>query len=652
MYLWNIIYRDTLMEKVSDGKRRRTFLFILIIISIQFVNGQNVPFTRGINLAYWFEAESAEKVKFTQYTQDDFENIKILGCDVIRVPVHLPNITNGEPDYTVNPLFYDLFDQVVQWCDELGIYLILDNHSSGEAGTVTDPEIGTVLEKLWNQVAFHYKDASGFLLYEILNEPHDIDNDIWNIAQQEVLSAIRQIDDTHTIILSPSNWDDFRNLDSMYVYNDDNVLYTFHFYEPHLFTAQGAANSNFAVASGVPFPYSEETMPPCPAEYLGTWKEQYWQIYEYMGTVDSVKKLMDLAKDFAAERNVKIFCGEYGSFISSCPPDDRIYWYQTLRNAFEERNIPWLIWDYHSDMGIFTRGDYYGLFDHDLNIPLIEALGLNVPAQTPLTIIPDTEGYPVYQDYVNPVVRERSYTSGALNFYSTDEPFEGTYCIKWNGAAPYNSLVFGFHPVKDLSWLAEHSYFLSLWVKGNATNCSLQVRFLDTKTDDPEDHPWRMSNNITVPADNTWHKIDLPLSEFSETGSWDNGAWHNPEGKFDWSATDQLEIATEGWDMGDNTLYFDNILITNEVENGITHPAKVSEDNILIRYSEESQSLTIVSKGDGDVTFSLIDLTGRVQKTVRFRSLYTIGTQGLPDGVYILKFEAGNDCFVKKIQVN
>lgn len=68
-------------------------------------------------------------------------------------------------------------------------------------------------------------------------------------------------------------------------------------------------------------------------------------------------KLMGLAADIAANRKVKVFCGEFGSLLPFCPPDDRIFWYQTLRNGFEERNIPWLIWDYHSAMGVFTRGD-------------------------------------------------------------------------------------------------------------------------------------------------------------------------------------------------------------------------------------------------------------------------------------------------------
>jgi endoglucanase len=621
-------------------------LFLLVSAHCQLV-----PFSRGINLAYWFEAENIRQVKFTQYTRHDFEDIKSLGCDVIRVPVHFPNMTDGDPDYTVDPLFYSLFDQVVQWCDELDIYLIIDNHSSGNAGSITDPEIGNILQKIWSQLALHYKDASSYILYEILNEPHDIDNDVWNTAQQEVLSLIREIDDAHTVILSPSNWDDFRSLDSMYVYDDDNVLYTFHFYEPHLFTAQGGANGNFISVSGVPFPYSAETMPPCPAEYIGTWKEQYWLTYQDLGTVDSVRRLMDVASDFASERNVKIFCGEYGSFMSKCPPADRIFWYQTLRSSFEEKEIPWLIWDYHSDMGIFTRGDYYGLFDHDLNIPIIEALGFNVPAQSPLNIQPETEGFPVFLDYVNPVIRERSYTTGDLNFYSTDATFEGTYCIQWTGAAAYNSIVFGFNPFMDLSWLAENGFVLSMQVKGNQNSGSFQLRFLDTKTEEPGDHPWRKSMNISVPGDNTWHLLTIPLSDFYETGAWDTDTWYDPEGQFYWGAIDQLEIATEQMDMGENTFSFDNIVIAPITVTAIKDQSDRMFPDILVNYSTTQQTINISNTGFQDVEFTLFDSSGRIRMTNKCGHFCAISTVGLPSGLYLLQLKEGNEYQIRKTMI-
>ena len=38
------------------------------------------------------------------------------------------------------------------------------------------------------------------------------------------------------------------------------------------------------------------------------------------------------------------------------------------------------MWDYHGGFGLFNDGSN-GLFDFDLNIPLVKALGFNVPQQ-------------------------------------------------------------------------------------------------------------------------------------------------------------------------------------------------------------------------------------------------------------------------------
>ena len=47
----------------------------------------------------------------------------------------------------------------------------------------------------------------------------------------------------------------------------------------------------------------------------------------------------------------------------------------------EENGIAWTIWDYHGGFGVFEKNSQ-GLFDHDLNLELLQALGLNLPDQT------------------------------------------------------------------------------------------------------------------------------------------------------------------------------------------------------------------------------------------------------------------------------
>ena len=100
-------------------------------------------------------------------------------------------MTSGTPDYTLDPLFLDFLDQAVDWSEELNIYLILDNHSFDPAVS-TNPDVENILIKVWSQLAARYKGRSDFLLYEVLNEPHGISDNLWGNIQQSVIDAIRE----------------------------------------------------------------------------------------------------------------------------------------------------------------------------------------------------------------------------------------------------------------------------------------------------------------------------------------------------------------------------------------------------------------------------------------------------------------------------
>ncbi|MEJ2618486.1 MAG: hypothetical protein P8Z35_26255 [Ignavibacteriaceae bacterium] len=81
---------------------------------------QTLPFKRGVNLAGWFENfDSIYTIQFKLYTREDFENIKSLGCDNIRLPLEFFDMTGPAPDYILNPLLFRLLDQIVDWAEEL-----------------------------------------------------------------------------------------------------------------------------------------------------------------------------------------------------------------------------------------------------------------------------------------------------------------------------------------------------------------------------------------------------------------------------------------------------------------------------------------------------------------------------------------------------
>ena len=103
---------------------------VLIFLSgFCFACYSQIPFQRGVNLTNWFQVGSAQQIHFAKFSEKDIIDIKSLGCDVIRLPINLHFLTDGAPDYTLDPLFLTFLDEVVEWAEENDMHLILDNHT-------------------------------------------------------------------------------------------------------------------------------------------------------------------------------------------------------------------------------------------------------------------------------------------------------------------------------------------------------------------------------------------------------------------------------------------------------------------------------------------------------------------------------------------
>ncbi|MBA4056267.1 MAG: hypothetical protein C0490_16245, partial [Marivirga sp.] len=364
---------------------------ILLLVSGRM--SAQIPFQQGINLTNWFQSSSASQIQFNRFSKKDFQNIKSLGCDVIRLPINLHAMTNGAPEYVLDPLFFSFLDQAVDWAEELDMHLILDNHTF-DPSAPTGPDIGSVLVKVWSQMAAHYKDRSEHIYYEVLNEPHDISAELWGSIQQTVIDAIRAHDTNHFIVVGGVNYNSYNNLNSLPVYSDSRLIYTFHFYDPFVFTHQGASwtSPSLETLTGVPFPYRSNAMPSVPNALKGTWVESLMNTYASDGTVAKIKQQLDIAVSFSIQRQVPVFCGEFGVHIPNSNNEDRVAWYAAVRNYLNEKNIPWTIWDYRGGFGLFKK-DSNELFDYDLNIPLLEALDFNVPDQKPYPAGPQAKSF-------------------------------------------------------------------------------------------------------------------------------------------------------------------------------------------------------------------------------------------------------------------
>ncbi len=573
---------------------------------------------------------------------------------MIRLPINLHAMTAGAPNYEIDSLFYFFLDQAVDWAEELEMYLILDNHTF-DPSEATDPNIGDVLVPVWTQMATHYGDRSDYILFEVLNEPHGIANATWNAIQGDVIDAIRLVNTKHTIIVGPADYNSFRSLEFLPEYADTNLIYTFHFYDPFVLTHQGATwtDPSLGPLSGVPFPYDAANMPSLPASLSGTWVQGAFNNYANEGTAEDVLELLDIALDFAETRGVPVFCGEFGVYIPNSDNESRVNWYGTVGPYLSENNIGWTIWDYQGGFGIFEAGTGE-LFDHDINVPLVDTLGFIVPEQTELVIRPDSVGFDIYRDFSAKGVSS-SGSGGVVNLYETDNVYDGEFSLSWTGATQYSAITFDFSPNKDLSELESGEVLLRMWVTGDTPSSDFDLRFIDTDTNVDGDRPWRANirvDNSTITFDGTWQLLEIDLSNFPEMGSWDDGQWHNPQGDFDWSAIDVFQIVAESGNHGDAKFWFDDIQIVGSVINSIEQPGDTPiEFTLKQNYPNPFNPSTTISftlAGTQYTSLKVYDLLGR-EVSVLVDEVRSIGNHevrfdasALSSGVYLYELRAGD----------
>jgi endoglucanase len=629
---------------------------LVFVLPTGLVRSQETPFSRGVNLTNWFQEDNIRKVQFTKYTKQDFSDIKSLGFDVIRLPINLHFMTDGAPDYTLDPIFLLLLDQVVDWAEELEIHLILDNHTFDNT-VDTDPAVEIPLLKVWSQMAGHFRERSEYLYYEVLNEPHGISDSQWNSIQADVVEEIRKSDTKHYIVVGPAGWNSYNNLDNMPEYEDEKLIYTFHFYDPFLFTHQGASwvDPSMEEVKDIPFPYDAENMPGVPEIYVGTWIGSSYSSYPVDGTMKKMKELLQMAVEFRSQRSVPVYCGEFGVYMPTSREEYRVPYYDSLTHYLGSLGIAWTMWDYHGGFGLFEEGTD-GLFDHDLNIPLLEAMGANIPEQTEYIRVPDSAGFILYDDYIAHRIVEASWPKGIADFYSTDHPNNGNYCIHWTGASLYEAIVFNISPDRDLSRLVDEDYALDCMVRGSDPGISFDMRFLDTKTDNPDDLPWRMTTRVDgtrVDFDGNWHHMHIPLNSFWESGAWYE-EWYNPRGEYDWSAVDRFEIVPEVTDLGGDHVWFDNIHITN-MDTARVNP-DTSGQNLSIHSLLSGEPFTVQlfpNPSPGEITlfcpsagrleYSLTEISGRLLCAGSFEERTRLDLSGYRDGIYLLHFHHGRE---------
>jgi len=336
----------------------------------------------GINASEWFaQSTDYSAARTNRYTDaGDIALMAKLGFDNVRLSID-PAPLDQEPlgPDGMNDEFLGRLDKAVDTMLANGLAVQIDIHPEESYKQAIRSDDGAVdrFVALWSKLAAHYagRDPER-VFFEVMNEPEVHDANRWAGILARAAAAIRQAAPRNTIIASGAKWSDIVDLLALHPLPDGNVIYNFHFYDPHEFTHQGASWGEgwWHFTHNIPYPPTAGSMAqsleevPDPVDRYKL--ENYWLDH---WDAAHIRGLMDEAAAWARDHNVPLTCNEFGAYREHMEPQSRMRWIHDVRTALEADGIGWTMWDYRGGFGVVWKQDGQPA---EVDDAVVEALGL------------------------------------------------------------------------------------------------------------------------------------------------------------------------------------------------------------------------------------------------------------------------------------
>ncbi|MBN9549924.1 MAG: cellulase family glycosylhydrolase [Alphaproteobacteria bacterium] len=383
------------------------------------------PFRRGVNAWPWFALTREFPAPRTDYdwppfqaqrpvpTPADLARLRASGLDFIRLPVDPGPFLAAEAGRRADLMA--MLGAAVKAALAADLGVILNVQANGAThywnpdrmvSSTGAPEFARY-QVFVGEVAGMLKDmAPGRVALEPVNEPpQDCSSQAWPKVQAALLTAARtQAPDLPLLVTGGcgSMVRGLTALDPAPLAQFEPVLFTFHFYEPYLFSHQGAPwmrEPVYRALNNVPWPASAGTLEQTLASVRASMAKDTERSDEakkaaYAETEKVLKVYFDAqpdrrfidgylrqVSDWADSHGIapgRVIMGEFGALrtdarYTAAPNPDRARYIADVRQSAEAAGFPWAFWDLFDGMGMMddtTRA---------LDPAMVEALGLTMP---------------------------------------------------------------------------------------------------------------------------------------------------------------------------------------------------------------------------------------------------------------------------------
>lgn len=318
-------------------------------------------------------------------TEKDIAYIASLGMDHIRLG--FDQIVLEESPYVYREKIIDILKKFTEWCAKYNLRPILNMHkavgnycdipSEKGFGLMENAELQNRFIAVWKKLEEMFSEDST-VIFELLNEVVNSAAEEWNSLAERTLSAIRSTNKDRLVIIGGTDWNNPPALDGLKVYDDENVIYTFHCYAPHEFTHQQGVLQASQLYYNRKMPYPTDDI------------ERYRDYHRLFGNpcaysefdrmdINFLRQYLLPAKRFIERNPDKVlWCGEFGT-IRHCRLEYRENWMRDMITILKEWDIPYCVWNYLSTP---NDGNRFSLVDDDTRTILSENLGKIIAGET------------------------------------------------------------------------------------------------------------------------------------------------------------------------------------------------------------------------------------------------------------------------------
>ncbi|MBN1116955.1 MAG: cellulase family glycosylhydrolase [Bacteroidales bacterium] len=312
----------------------RILLIVIVVGIFSKLEAQLTPqeavlqMGRGINIGNSLDAVPTETSWGNQPIQEYyFDDIKLAGFKCVRIPVTWKHHTSVSSPYLIDATWLDRVDTIVTWALERDLFVILNAHHEDGVKAVNGMEDPSAradtlakYDSIWSQVAERFKNRSEHLLFEILNEPQNMQLSTLDSLNARILSIIRKNNPTRIVLFSGTAYTGAYDLVKAAIpeSTDSYLMAYYHSYDPWSFA--GEANGTFGTTND-------------------------------LNEADSRFKMVS---EWSKTNSIPVTLNETGT-VKQCDYNSRMIYYATSVEYALKYNIAINFWDDNGNFQVYDR---------------------------------------------------------------------------------------------------------------------------------------------------------------------------------------------------------------------------------------------------------------------------------------------------------